>query len=187
MVMTLAKQPAQIAQAAGSPPGFEALFEQHWERVCAVIYRLVGDWDEAQDLALEAFLQLHNRPPADPASLSGWLYRVATNSGLNALRARRRRQHYEQQAARQAPGWQPAQSLQLADPALVFEKGQERQRVREVLAQMKPRSAQVLVLRYSGLSYSEIAQALGVEPGSIGTLLARAERDFEYRYQRDKA
>jgi RNA polymerase sigma-70 factor (ECF subfamily) len=56
--------------------------------------------------------------------------------------------------------------------------------VRLVLAQMKPRSAQLLVLRHSGFSYAEIAAALGVAPGSVGVLLARAEKEFEERYKR---
>lgn len=183
MAMTLSKRAIAIQQAAGSPPGFEALFEQHWERVCAVIFRLVGDWDEAQDLALETFLQLYRQPPAAEGSLAGWLYRVATNHGLNALRAQRRRRRYENQSALEAPDWPPGQNPDW-DPALAFEREQERQRVRAVLAEMKPHAAQVLILRYSGLAYSEIAQALGVASASVGTLLARAERDFEKRYRR---
>jgi RNA polymerase sigma-70 factor (ECF subfamily) len=48
---------------------------------------------------------------------------------------------------------------------------------------MKPRAAQLLILRHSGLSYADIAAALGVAPGSVGTLLARAEKEFERRYR----
>jgi RNA polymerase sigma-70 factor (ECF subfamily) len=47
---------------------------------------------------------------------------------------------------------------------------------------MKPRSAQLLILRHSGLSYAEIASAIEVSPNSVGTLLARAEREFEEQY-----
>ena len=48
---------------------------------------------------------------------------------------------------------------------------------------MKPRDAQLLLLRSSDLAYREIARALGVQAGSVGTLLARAEREFERRYR----
>lgn len=48
---------------------------------------------------------------------------------------------------------------------------------------MNERQSQLLVLRYSGLSYKEIAQALELSPTSIGPLLLRAEREFETRYQ----
>ncbi len=56
-------------------------------------------------------------------------------------------------------------------------------RVREALARMKPAQAQLLILRHSGLSYQELAEALGVKASSIGTLLARAEAEFEKRYR----
>jgi len=55
-----------------------------------------------------------------------------------------------------------------------------------VLAHMRPRSAQVLVLRHSGLSYTEVAEAIGAAPGSVGTLLARAEKEFERLYRSER-
>ena len=145
-----------------------------------MVFRLVGDGDEAQDLALEAFWRLYNRPPdLDETGLGGWLYRVATNLGFNALRARRRRWQYEGQAAISA-----LEQSKPQDPALAVEQAQERQRVQAALGSMRSRSARLLVLRYSDLSYAEIAEALGVAPGSVGTLLARAEAEFERCYRR---
>jgi RNA polymerase sigma-70 factor (ECF subfamily) len=47
------------------------------------------------------------------------------------------------------------------------------------LTQLKPRSAELLILRYSGLAYKEIAATLEIAPASVGTLLARAEKEFE--------
>ena len=60
---------------------------------------------------------------------------------------------------------------------------ERRERVRTVLGAMKPRDAELLLLRSSGMSYREVAQALGIQAGSVGTLLARAEREFERRYR----
>jgi RNA polymerase sigma-70 factor (ECF subfamily) len=107
------------------------------------------------------------------------LYRVGTNLGLNALRSRKRRTYYETQAA-----IQDALERPVDDAAGALERRQEMQQVQAVLAEMKPRSAQLLILRQSGLSYAEVAQALSVAPGSVGTLLARAEADFARRYRR---
>jgi RNA polymerase sigma-70 factor (ECF subfamily) len=56
-------------------------------------------------------------------------------------------------------------------------------RVRAVLAAMKDRDAELLLLRADGMAYREIAHLLGVQPSSVGTLLARAEREFERRYR----
>jgi RNA polymerase sigma-70 factor (ECF subfamily) len=104
---------------------------------------------------------------------------VATNLGFNALRSRKRRQRYEEESGYTVqpgdPSWDPAEEI---------EKMQERERVRTILAKMKPRSAQILVLRHSGLSYAEVAAAVGVAPSSVGALLARAEQEFEDRFRR---
>jgi RNA polymerase sigma-70 factor (ECF subfamily) len=50
------------------------------------------------------------------------------------------------------------------------------------LTEIKPRSAKILLLRGMGLSYAEVADAVGVAPGSVGTLLARAQREFHQAY-----
>lgn len=160
---------------------FEMLFQQHWARICAVLYRLVGDWDEAEDLAVDAFWQLYSQPPRQDHNLAGWLYRVATNLGFNALRARKRRQHYEQES-----GYRILVEDAPVDPARQAEQSLERRQVRQVLTLMKPRSAELLVLRHSGLSYAEIGAALDLAPGSVGTLLARAEQEFEQIYLQEE-
>jgi RNA polymerase sigma-70 factor (ECF subfamily) len=178
--LTLTADKIQTRTAQPAEAWLESALSQNWSRLYAFLYRLVGDHAEAEDLALESFWRLYNHPPAETneQSLLGWLYRVATNLGYNALRARKRRQHYETQAGHILLDERLDQA-----PDSTVEDEMERQRVCLALAQMKRRSAQVLVLRYSGLSYAEIAAALGLSPGSVGTLLARAEREFEKRYQ----
>jgi RNA polymerase sigma-70 factor (ECF subfamily) len=160
---------------------FEAIFQQHWSRVYGVLFRIVGDHNEAEDLALETFWRLHESPPVerDADWLVGWLFRVATNLGFNALRARQRRVRYEEEA-----GNLQLEHMQYSDPAEEVQRAQEREMVRIVLGGIKPRSAQLLILRHSGLSYVEIASALELSPSSIGTLLARAEREFAKRFEK---
>jgi RNA polymerase sigma-70 factor (ECF subfamily) len=170
--------------SAKDGPDFEAIFQQHWPRLVAVLFRLTGDRHEAEDLALEVFWRLHHNPSImesnpDPG---GWLYRVATRLGYNALRSRQRRGRYEQQAGRQA-----LETSAPPVPETQVEQRQERERVRSVLGHMRPRSAQALILRHSGLSYAEVADAIGIPPGSVGTLLARAEKEFERLYRRSTA
>ena len=163
-----------------SDPAFETIFRDHWARVYGVLYRLVGDRLEAEDLALEAFWRLYSRQPSRNGKQgpAGWLYRVATNLGLNALRARNRRRRYEEQA-----GMLALESTAAADPAFEAERAEERHQVRRALARMKSRSARLLILRHSGLSYAELASTFGLAPASIGALLARAEREFERLYE----
>jgi RNA polymerase sigma-70 factor (ECF subfamily) len=153
---------------------FEDLFTRHYPRVCGVLRRLVGQPDEAEDLALEAFFRLWRHQDDIEGNPEGWLYRVAANLGYNALRAGKRRENYEIQAESQA-----MQQRDEGDPPATFERSEQIARVRETLRRMAPRQAQILALRYAGLSYRELAEALGLAPGSIGTLLARAEAEFE--------
>ena len=171
-------KPGLPAANARSQEGldFDSIFQEYWNRVCAVIYRLVGDPDETQDLALETFLRLHQNPPEDPSNIAGWLYRVATRLGLNSLRSNARRQRYELEAS------------VLNEPVSVerlLDASQERQQVLATLKRMKPQAAELVLLRSAGLSYAEIAAALDIRPSSVGTLLARAEREFEKHYLRD--
>ena len=140
------------------------------------------DTELAKDVVQETFIRFLTEKPR-PDNLGGWLYRVATNLGFNALRSARRRSHYEAISYENSAG--PAAASRSAgamDPAQAAELADERAQVQAVLRQMKPRDAQILVLRHSGLSYKEIAAALEIAPGSVGTLLARAERAFEQMY-----
>ena len=172
--------PASVkASRADFEAEFETLFHQYWEPLCRILYRILGDWDEAEDLALEAFYRFHRQPPADDQNRVGWLYRVATNLGLNALRGRQRRAHYEVEAGREA-----LETTGPADPASAAEQKLEQERVRLALKSIRPRSAQILTLRYSGFTYAEIAAALSLSPGSVGTLLARAEQEFEKAFRK---
>jgi RNA polymerase sigma-70 factor (ECF subfamily) len=166
-----------LAEPADPERVFEAAFSEHYARVYGVLFRLLGDRAEAEDLTVETFWRLWQRAPRRNDNLAGWLYRVAMRLGYNALRAGRRRVRYELEAGHEALVVNAP-----PDPADAVQLAQERAAVRAVLDQMKPRDAQLLVLRHSGLSYAEIAAALGLAPGSVGTLLARAETEFEQRY-----
>jgi RNA polymerase sigma factor (sigma-70 family) len=182
MRMTWTKTQYDAAPSVQETAAFEALFQQHWLHICQALFRLTGDWHEAEDLAMEAFVRLYEQPPVDARNLGGWLYRVATNLGLNALRARKRRMWYETQAAKDPTDGASALGYSV-DPVETVEQAQECQRVRAVLQRMKTRSAMLLLLRQSGLSYREIATALEITPSSVGVFLARAEKEFEKKYR----
>lgn len=177
--MTSNKQKNNFAPGNKPAGDFEAIFQEHWSKIYGVLFSLIGDQLEAEDLALETFWNLYQRPPRDRRVISGWLYRVATNLGFNALRSRNRRQRYEEEAGRLS-----LQESNTDDPAMDVERRETQERVRQVLAKMKPRSAKLLHLRYSGLSYSELAEALQIAPGSVGKFLSRAEDEFERIYRR---
>ena len=83
---------AQTEAADGSSRTFDELFLEYWPRVYRWLERLVGDPAEAEDLALETFLRVHQQLPALDQLLNpgGWLHRVAINLGLHSIRSFKR-------------------------------------------------------------------------------------------------
>lgn len=148
--------------------GFERLFSAEYQRVVSIANRVLRDQVEAEDIAQEVFLQFSRKhsPLADYAP--AWLHRAATHAALNQIRGRKRRENRELQnhtaRTETAPG-----------PDELVEHSEDRRMVREALARMPKRSAAVLALRSSGLTYAETAAALGVGVGQVGTMLRRAE------------
>lgn len=179
--MTVTSQKLDAAGARtrrNEEAAFETAFLEHYGRIYGLLFRLVGDRAEAEDLALETFWKLWEHAPAGLENVAGWLYRVAVRLGYNALRAAKRRLHYEDSAGRDALVFDTP-----VDPAQAAERRAERARVRAVLSQMAPRDTQLIILHHTGLTYKEIAATLGLAPGSVGTLLARAEKEFERLYR----
>ena len=167
------------ARGTGVAEWFDALFEAHYSRVVAMIGRLTGDRGQAEEIAADAFTKLSQQSTAlgDRAAWTAWLYRVATNAGLDAIRSNVRRKRREETA-------QAEQMRTTAGGALDDLLRAERcAQVRDALSALKPRDAQILLLRASGLAYKEVAETLGVPAGSIGTMLARAEAEFERRFR----
>ena len=167
---------------AGSGTGawFDAAFREHYPRVVGMLARLTGDRGQAEEIAADVFSKLSRRGgfAGNGDELAPWLYRVATNAGLDAIRSNARRRRRED-----ASGVAPLHAAPAADALEEMLRRERCERVREVLNSLKPRDAQLLLLRADGLAYRQLAEALGVQPGSVGTLLARAEAEFERRFR----
>lgn len=157
---------------------FEALFLEYYSRIVGVLLRLLGERTRAEELANDVFWKLYRTPAVGEVDgrAGGWLYRTATNLGIDALRAAARRRKYEDAAARTQEG------AAAASPLDDMVRAEQRRRVREVLAVIRPAQAQVLILRASGFSYKELADVLELKPGGIGTMLSRAQAEFRKAY-----
>jgi RNA polymerase sigma-70 factor (ECF subfamily) len=152
---------------------FDALFHTHYQRVVQMLSRLLGDGGQAEEIAADAFCKLA-RQRGTGAGLTAWLYRVAMNAGLDAVRSNARRKRREEASG------VPHATEGALDRLLAEER---RVRVQRVLSALKPRDAQLLLLRSDGMSYRELALTLGIQPGSVGSMLARAEQQFERKYR----
>jgi RNA polymerase sigma-70 factor (ECF subfamily) len=161
----------------GDAASFDALFYRHYDRVYGLLFRLLGDRAEAEDMVQEVFIRLHDharrrRSIADDENVAAWLYRVAMNLGYNALRSRERL-------------WRRNVHLVPEDDAGVegqVDRRETRATVRAALLRLPERQSRLLLLRQMGFSYAECAEICDVAPGSVGTLLARAAGAFRREY-----
>ncbi len=135
---------------------------------------------QRSSLALETFYRLYKNQIvlSENHNTRGWLYKVAANLALQSIRSFKRREQYELNAGRGA-----LEETHPDQPAETLAEKEERRFTQLALAKMNPRQAEILVMRYSGLTYKEIAEALRLSPTSIGPLLLRAEREFEKQYR----
>jgi RNA polymerase sigma-70 factor (ECF subfamily) len=152
---------------------FEAFFHAHYPRMARAIDRVVGDHARAEELAVEAFWKLWRNPRAQGEKAGGWVYRTAVRLALNELRRQARSTRYELLSG---PG------RRSPTPEEAHAAAEEREQVRKVLAALDGRQAELLLLRGSGLSYSELAAAIDVNPASVGTLIGRAQQAFRKQY-----
>jgi RNA polymerase sigma-70 factor, ECF subfamily len=153
--------------AEGDRGAFAAIIETHQERVWAVAYRFTQRRDDADDISQEAFIRLWNAAPRwEPAArLSTWLYRVVTNLCLDY---RRKQAH--------APVALTAETVEPAAPKVAEMESKETvARVQRAVAALPERQRVAVILhRYEGMSYREMAQATGWGEAAIESLLSRA-------------
>jgi RNA polymerase sigma-70 factor (ECF subfamily) len=167
----------------GDEASFEAIFLQHYKHIYGVLFHLLGNKADAEDITQQVFLKLYHSPERlqvqdGGTNVVGWLYRVAVNEGYNALRSRKRRIAWHTKFSQL---W--LLSNPVPNPAQLVESQDTQARVRQILAEMKPREAKLLLLRHMGLSYKELAAVLNIVPGSVGSLLTQAKRTFAKKYR----
>lgn len=148
-----------------------ALYRERFHSLFRYLDRLTGDPDLAEDLAQDTFVRLHHRGamPDDPPA---WLATVATNLFRDHRRqAIRRAELVSERSAETQPDEPPSLETQLS-------VAETRWQVRAALDALPERDRTLLLLRHEGYSYRELARAVGVAEGSVGTLLIRATRTF---------
>jgi RNA polymerase sigma-70 factor (ECF subfamily) len=163
---------AEVIVPTGSPDAGQ-LFHLYYPRIARVIARIVNDPSRAEELAADVFWKFMRTPRAHDTNPAGWLYRAGIRRAVDELRRQQRRDRYERLFS--FLGTAPS-------PEQLHSGAQDQQQVRRVLAALKHRDSELLVLRSEGLSYEETAEILGVSDTSIGTLLRRAQDAFRKEY-----
>lgn len=168
-----------VARArAGDHSAFEQLLLDNQNRVFSLALRMVGDREDAADLAQEAFLKAWQGLGSfqGDSSFSTWVYRLTSNVCIDFLRRQKRRRDIEPVTSLddEESGWsEPADHSQ--DPHRQVEQAERSEALRRGVAALPDHQRQILVMReMAGLSYQEIGQQLELDLGTVKSRIARA-------------
>jgi RNA polymerase sigma factor (sigma-70 family) len=150
---------------------FDTIFDQHYPELARYCQRLTGDRDVAEDIAQESMVRLFDHQVTGSESgIRAWLFKTATHLVRDRYRVEKNRVRLL--AAN------PVRPSEPESAQLKLERAEARDRARVALDALPDRDREILLMRYAGFSYREIAEVIDVADTSVGTLLARAERRF---------
>lgn len=164
----------------GELDAFNILFSHYNAPICMYLARMIGSDEEGRDLAQDTFLKAWSQlsKMRDPASFPSWLYRIATNVGVDYLRAQKLR--------RWLP-WVPSgrrseqTEFSQSDPTT---RVAETEHVKQALASIAPRYRACLLLQVEGgFSQREIAMLLHLSEKSISIYVQRGCEQFRQAYE----
>jgi RNA polymerase sigma-70 factor (ECF subfamily) len=160
---------------------FAELVERFQHRLVGVMHHLVGNADEAEDLAQEVFLRVYRtRKKYTPkAKFSTWLFTIANNLALNALRDRQRRPVLPLEVRESGPlGPRPAENAAAArdePPAHNLQQQELADVIRKALDDLNERQRVAIVLnKFEDMNYADIAEVMGLSVKAVKSLLSRA-------------
>jgi len=170
------------AYAAGDNDAFAQLFERHYDRVYRLAYRYAGNAADAEDLAQRVFLKVMRAADRfqPRARFTTWLFRVTANECLSHIRKVRR--NPEVTVGDDAP--EPASDGHSGPPEAAL-RDEQAQAVREAVLSLPERQRLAVVLvRYEGLSYAEVGEAMGLSVQAVKSLLNRAHEALRKKLRR---
>lgn len=179
--MTREQEAAIVRKVLGGDANaFETLVLEYEKNVYNIALRMTGNSEDAADMTQEAFIKAYNflQSFRGDSKFSVWLYRIVSNVCLDFLRSKNRRPTVSLSV--EDDDGEDTQ-LDVADesqsPELLLDRKLTRESVRRGLDSLPPDYRQILLLReIQGLSYDEIAQALGLEVGTVKSRIFRARK-----------
>ncbi|MBR0063680.1 MAG: sigma-70 family RNA polymerase sigma factor [Oscillospiraceae bacterium] len=175
--MTAEEELKLVNRAAGGDEGaFEKLVIENERLIYNVALKITGNPDDAEDVAQEAFIKAYRNLGSfrGESRFSGWLYRLCYNAAMDHIRKNR---DPNLRSLTNDDGSDA--ELDVADPAPTPEESADRKEtqriVREAVAMLDDDKREILIMReFSGMSYTAIADALGIEEGTVKSRISRA-------------
>lgn len=159
--------------AAGNESAVATLYDRYGTVVYAVVYRIVGQKADAEEVVMEAFAQVWRdarRFEAARGSVAAWITMISRSRALDHIRGRDRRERLNTSAAQEDQSLAPAMGSWGADPGHQVEQAERKIRVATALESLSPVQRQAIELAfYDGLSQSEIAERLNEPLGTVKT------------------
>ncbi len=183
-IMTLPEVPHALPDAdlvarirRGDAAALRLVVERYQQRIFALIYGIIRDRHEVEDVAQEVFLKVYSRIDAfdGRSQFYTWLYRVAANAAKDHLKKRSRRPAvaFEEEESLPDRGRGPHEAAETAEL---------RRRVRAEIAALPVRHREILTLReLDGLAYTRIAEILGISLGTVESRIHRARERLKRR------
>ncbi len=169
---------------------FAQLVELYQHRLVAVMHHLVGQSEEAEDLAQEVFLRVYRaRKKYHPqAKFSTWLFTIANNLALNHLRSRQRKPVVGLPCTDSGPlGPRPAEQLvqdRRAQPVHQMQQQELAALIQEAIKGLNERQRMAVVLnKFEDMGYAEIAEVMGLTTKAVKSLLSRARMNLRAALQ----
>ena len=181
--MLTREQEREIIQQvlSGDTEAFEALVLEHQNKVYSLALRMVGNEEDALDMAQEAFIRAFNSLSGfrGDSKFSVWLYRLTSNICIDCIRSRAKKRTVSLTWTDEEGG--DAGELEIPDetwsPETQLERRMTRESVQRGLDSLSPQYREILLLReINGLSYEEIGRALGIEEGTVKSRIFRARK-----------
>jgi RNA polymerase sigma-70 factor, ECF subfamily len=167
----------------GNAAAFEELVLRYQHRLLTILEHLVGNREQAEDLAQEVFLRVFRaRDRYEPeAKFSTWLFTIANNVASNSRRSYARRKEVGVPERHNGNDSSPLALDQLAKaasgfmPTRALDKAEQAEMVREAVKSLSGRQRMALLLsKFEGMSYQDIAQTMDLSVQAIKSLLSRA-------------
>lgn len=166
----------------GDKKAFDGLVLKHMDRLFNLCYWYLGDYEEANDAAQDTFLKAYGGMKGfrSESAFSTWLYRIAVNTCKNKLHSSEfRRRHntvpLEGNLDREGPGT----DNQNPSPEIRLEEKERKRMVMGALNSLPPEHREMVTLRdIQGLSYEEISEITGLNPGTVKSRISRARLDL---------
>jgi len=173
-----------ISRAArGDRRAFDALIEDRWEKMVRIARRVIGDPEEARDVAQAACLRVWEtldrfRPGED---LDGWIYRVVVNMAIDATRRRKARPE-DGWPTRKEGDWSLDPPSRARAPDVAAFARELEAALEELTRDLPPRQKAVFVLsRVEGMSAPEVARVMDISPSTVRNHMAQLRAELGRR------